>query len=160
MGSPGHSHVERLTTPDVASADAGCQNSARSRAYRTGARAPTTLRDPVDAVPTYDYQCRSCGQITEVVHPMTEEGPTTCERCGGQLRRVLYPTSIIFKGSGFYSTDSRSSSNGSRRGSGSAGGTGSGPERKETGSTGEKGASGGTDKGSSGPKPGSSKPAG
>jgi putative FmdB family regulatory protein len=59
-------------------------------------------------VPTYDYQCRSCGAVTEVIHPMTEDGPTVCEVCGGLLRRVLYPTGIIFKGSGFYSTDSRS----------------------------------------------------
>jgi putative FmdB family regulatory protein len=59
-------------------------------------------------VPTYDYQCRSCGSVTEVIHSMLEEGPTVCERCGGELRRVLYPTGIIFKGSGFYRTDSRS----------------------------------------------------
>ena len=39
---------------------------------------------------------------------MLEEGPSVCERCGGALRRVLYPTGIIFKGSGFYRTDSRS----------------------------------------------------
>ena len=58
-------------------------------------------------MPTYDYQCRSCGTVTEVIHPMTEDGPSVCEVCGGQLRRVLYPTGIIFKGSGFYSTDSR-----------------------------------------------------
>jgi putative FmdB family regulatory protein len=59
------------------------------------------------AVPTYDYQCRSCGSVTEVIHSMLEEGPAVCERCGGELRRVLYPTGIIFKGSGFYRTDSR-----------------------------------------------------
>jgi putative FmdB family regulatory protein len=59
-------------------------------------------------VPTYDYQCRSCGSVTEVIHSMLEEGPSVCERCGGELRRVLYPTGIIFKGSGFYRTDSRS----------------------------------------------------
>jgi putative FmdB family regulatory protein len=73
------------------------------------------------AVPTYDYQCRSCGSITEVIHSMTEEGPTTCERCGGELRRVLYPTGIIFKGSGFYRTDSRD---------GGSSGTGSGAASK------------------------------
>jgi putative FmdB family regulatory protein len=58
-------------------------------------------------VPTYDYQCRSCGHTIEVIHSMTEDGPATCERCGGDLRRLLYPTGIIFKGSGFYKTDSR-----------------------------------------------------
>jgi putative FmdB family regulatory protein len=61
-------------------------------------------------VPTYDYQCRSCGTVTEVIHAMVEDGPAVCEICGGQLRRVLYPTGIIFKGSGFYSTDSRADS--------------------------------------------------
>lgn len=64
-------------------------------------------------MPAYDYQCRSCGVISEVVHSMLEDGPTTCERCGGQLRRLVHPTGIIFKGSGFYKTDSRSSSSGS-----------------------------------------------
>jgi putative FmdB family regulatory protein len=64
-------------------------------------------------VPTYDYQCRSCGIITEVVHSMLEDGPSACERCGGPLRRVVHPTGIIFKGSGFYKNDSRSSTPGS-----------------------------------------------
>jgi putative FmdB family regulatory protein len=77
-------------------------------------------------VPTYDYQCRSCGVITEVVHSMLDEGPTACERCGGELRRVFHPTGIIFKGGGFYKTDSRSSSSASAGGaSGSASGDGS-----------------------------------
>jgi len=44
---------------------------------------------------------------------MSEEGPSVCDRCGGQLRRVIYPSGIIFKGSGFYRTDSRPTSNGS-----------------------------------------------
>jgi len=64
-------------------------------------------------VPTYDYLCRSCGHIIEVIHPMSEDGPTTCEVCGGELRRILHPAGIIFKGAGFYKTDSRSSSSAS-----------------------------------------------
>ena len=59
-------------------------------------------------MPTYDYQCRECGAVTEVIHSMREDGPSVCDRCGGELRRVLYPAGIIFKGPGFYSTDSRS----------------------------------------------------
>jgi putative FmdB family regulatory protein len=59
-------------------------------------------------VPTYDYQCRQCGHTIEVIHSMQESGPQRCERCGGELRRVLFPAGIIFKGSGFYTTDSRS----------------------------------------------------
>jgi putative FmdB family regulatory protein len=58
-------------------------------------------------VPTYDYQCRSCGVVTEVIHSMREDGPSACEHCGGSLRRVLFPAGIIFKGSGFYRNDSR-----------------------------------------------------
>ena len=65
------------------------------------------------AVPTYDYQCRSCGSVTEVIHSMLEDGPTTCEQCGGALRRMVFPTGIIFKGSGFYRNDSRKSSSSS-----------------------------------------------
>jgi putative FmdB family regulatory protein len=67
-------------------------------------------------VPTYDYQCRSCGVITEVVHSMIEDGPNKCELCDGPLRMLVHPTGIIFKGSGFYKTDSRSSSSGSASG--------------------------------------------
>jgi putative FmdB family regulatory protein len=97
-------------------------------------------------VPTYDYQCRNCGNTTEVIHSMLEEGPTTCEVCGGPLRRVLYPAGIIFKGSGFYKTDSRSSSSStvsstsaketakpaasSKDGSGSTNGSTSAPAKK------------------------------
>ena len=82
-------------------------------------------------MPTYDYQCRSCGVITEVVHSMLEDGPSECERCGGQLRRVVHPTGIIFKGSGFYKTDSRSSSSGSV-GGGSRSATPSSPDAGST----------------------------
>ena len=67
------------------------------------------------AVPTYDYQCRSCGAVTEVIHSMLEEGPSACERCGGVLRRMVFPTGIIFKGSGFYRTDSRDSGSSSSK---------------------------------------------
>ena len=59
-------------------------------------------------MPTYDYQCRNCGTTFEVIHPMSEDGPQSCEICGGELRRILHPAGIIFKGSGFYKTDSRS----------------------------------------------------
>ena len=67
-------------------------------------------------MPTYDYQCRSCGVISEVAHSMSEDGPSECERCGGALRRLVHPTGIIFKGSGFYKTDSRPSTPGSAAG--------------------------------------------
>jgi putative FmdB family regulatory protein len=90
-------------------------------------------------VPTYDYQCRSCGTIIEVVHSMLDDGPTTCQRCGGELRRVFHPTGIIFRGGGFYKNDSRSSSSGSVSGSSQSEGSGDGSPAasspKETGTT-------------------------
>lgn len=76
-------------------------------------------------MPTYDYQCRSCGTVTEVIHSMLADGPTTCERCGGELRRVLFPTGIIFKGSGFYRNDSRAAVSGSAGTTSSDGSSGS-----------------------------------
>ena len=61
-------------------------------------------------MPTYDYECRSCGNRIEIIHAMSDPGPAACERCGGQMRRLLHPAGIIFKGSGFYKTDSRTGS--------------------------------------------------
>jgi putative FmdB family regulatory protein len=58
-------------------------------------------------VPTYDYRCRDCGHTIEIVHSILEDGPDACERCRGPLVRVLHPAGVIFKGSGFYVTDSR-----------------------------------------------------
>jgi putative FmdB family regulatory protein len=72
-------------------------------------------------VPTYDYQCRACGTVTEVIHSMLEDGPSVCELCGGELRRVLFPTGIIFKGSGFYRNDSRAAASSTASGSESSG---------------------------------------
>lgn len=67
-------------------------------------------------MPTYDYQCRACGTVTEVIHSMLEDGPAVCERCGGALRRVIFPSGIIFKGSGFYRNDSRAGGSGQESG--------------------------------------------
>jgi putative FmdB family regulatory protein len=67
-------------------------------------------------MPTYEYECTSCGQHIEVFQRISEDPLTTCGVCGGTLRKVFYPVGIVFKGSGFYATDSRSSSkSGSKR---------------------------------------------
>jgi putative FmdB family regulatory protein len=58
-------------------------------------------------VPTYDYRCRDCGHTIEIIHSILEDGPEACERCRGPMQRVLHPTGVIFRGSGFYVTDSR-----------------------------------------------------
>jgi putative FmdB family regulatory protein len=58
-------------------------------------------------VPTYEYRCKACGQELEVVQSFTDEALTTCEACGGPLRKVFGNVGIAFKGSGFYKNDSR-----------------------------------------------------
>jgi putative FmdB family regulatory protein len=102
-------------------------------------------------VPTYDYQCRSCGIVTEVIHAMTKDGPTICERCGGELRRVLYPARIIFKGSGFYRTDSRASDDGaSAKKTSPAAAPADGGTASSSGSSGKTTTGGSTDKSTTG----------
>lgn len=59
-------------------------------------------------MPTYEYACTSCGRRIEVVQAFSDAPLTTCEACGGTLKRVFHPVGILLKGSGFYSTDNRS----------------------------------------------------
>jgi len=61
-------------------------------------------------MPTYEYQCLSCGRHVEIVQRFSDEPLRTCEHCGGPLRRVFHPVGILLKGSGFYSTDNRAGS--------------------------------------------------
>ncbi len=64
-------------------------------------------------MPMYEYECQACGTRFERRQRMTEDALTTCEECGGSVRRVPFPVGIIFKGSGFYATDNRKGSSGS-----------------------------------------------
>lgn len=61
-------------------------------------------------MPTYEYVCKSCGRSFEVFQSFTEEALSTCDVCGGELKKVFGNIGITFKGSGFYKTDSRPSS--------------------------------------------------
>jgi putative FmdB family regulatory protein len=61
-------------------------------------------------VPTYQYTCTDCGEPVEVVQKFTDDPLTVCAACGGRLRKVFSPVGIVFKGSGFYRTDSRNGS--------------------------------------------------
>jgi putative FmdB family regulatory protein len=58
-------------------------------------------------VPTYEYVCTDCGNNLEVVQRFTDESLTECPVCHGRLRKMFYPVGVVFKGSGFYRTDSR-----------------------------------------------------
>jgi putative FmdB family regulatory protein len=62
-------------------------------------------------VPIYEYQCATCGKVTDLKHAFREAPPTTeCPSCGASpLKRVFNAAGIVFKGSGFYVNDSRSS---------------------------------------------------
>jgi putative FmdB family regulatory protein len=61
-------------------------------------------------MPTYEYACTECGDRIEVIQSITDVPLTTCTVCGGPLRKVFSPVGIVFKGSGFYRTDSRGKS--------------------------------------------------
>ena len=58
-------------------------------------------------MPTYQYACTECGQRSDVVQKFSDEPLTVCTVCGGRLRKVFSAVGIVFKGSGFYRTDSR-----------------------------------------------------
>lgn len=58
-------------------------------------------------MPTYQYACNGCGHEFEAVQSFTDDALTTCEECGGALRKLFGSVGVVFKGSGFYRTDSR-----------------------------------------------------
>ncbi len=69
-------------------------------------------------MPTYQYACTECGEQLEVVQKFSDDPLTVHDACGGRLRKVFSPVGIVFKGSGFYRTDSRNGSvNGSKKAS-------------------------------------------
>ena len=67
-------------------------------------------------MPTYDYRCLSCGNNFEVFQYMTEKHLSNCPECGGKVKRLIGAgAGPIFKGSGFYQTDYKNSSNNSNQ---------------------------------------------
>ncbi len=94
-------------------------------------------------MPLYEFRCESCGHETEMLMAFSDPIPTTCEACGGPLKKLLSAPAVQFKGSGFYLTDY------------GRGGSGGGAARKDAG------AEGGDAKGSGEAKgAGEAKPAG
>jgi putative FmdB family regulatory protein len=63
-------------------------------------------------VPTYQYRCTACGEPLEAVQSFDDDPLTECPSCGGPLRKLFSSVGVVFKGSGFYRTDSRSSTEG------------------------------------------------
>jgi len=85
-------------------------------------------------VPTYSYACTECDNRFDVVQAFTDDSLTTCDKCSGRLRKLFNSVGVVFKGSGFYRTDSREStkspSNGSATSSSSSGTEGSSSSEK------------------------------
>jgi putative FmdB family regulatory protein len=90
-------------------------------------------------VPTYQYVCTDCAEPLEAVQSFTDDALTVCPACGGTLRKVFGSVGVVFKGSGFYRTDSRASSSASDTAA-----------SKGTSSDSKSNASGGSSTGSSG----------
>lgn len=61
-------------------------------------------------MPTYEYACTNCGNRFDVRQRFSDDPISDCPKCGASVRRVLYPAGVIFKGSGWYATDSRKGS--------------------------------------------------
>ena len=129
-------------------------------------------------MPTYQYACTACDERLEAVQSFTDAPLTECPACGGALRKVFSAVGVVFKGSGFYKTDSRGSkgapaeggSAGKAEGGADSGGTGTGKSESAavSGAAGANGSSGGSSGGSSSsgdssgskPAPAASAPAG
>ncbi len=96
-------------------------------------------------MPTYEYVCTSCDTPLEVVQSIHEPSLTDCPSCdGGRLRKVFGNVGVVFKGSGFYRTDSRGKSTASPTTSDKS------ESKTASGSSGSEGSSGSSDSGSSG----------
>lgn len=102
-------------------------------------------------MPTYEYACAECGERLEAVQKFTDDPLTVCPACGGRLRKLFSAVGIVFKGSGFYRTDSRSATvngskdkqlTGSSSGSSATGEKPSGADAKPSGSGSEPSANG------------------
>jgi putative FmdB family regulatory protein len=98
-------------------------------------------------VPTYQYRCTECGGQLEAVQKFSDDPLTVHDECGGRLRKVFSPVGIVFKGSGFYRTDSRKGSTASEPASTAS---------SSAGSSSDSSSSSGGDKSSSGDKAASS----
>jgi len=103
-------------------------------------------------MPTYEYACKTCGEHIDVVQSFGDEPLTVCPACGGELRKVFGAVGVVFKGSGFYKTDSRQTS---KKSGGSSSSDGSGERAKESSSNGSSSSSESSGSSSGGSSPSS-----
>jgi putative FmdB family regulatory protein len=71
-------------------------------------------------VPTYSYACTECANRFDAVQAFSDDALTTCPQCSGRLRKLFGSVGVVFKGTGFYRTDSRESGKSSSNGSASS----------------------------------------
>jgi len=93
-------------------------------------------------VPTYQYACTECGHSFDIVQSFSDDSLSVCPECGGRLRKVFNAVGVVFKGSGFYRTDSRGKQSADTGSSSS--GNGSGDSSSSTTKTSEKSSSNGS----------------
>ena len=77
-------------------------------------------------MPIYGYRCEQCGHELEVLQSMKDEPLRVCPNCMGPLHKMIYPVGIVFKGSGYYTTDYKSAGSPSRHGDSDAAASASG----------------------------------
>ena len=102
-------------------------------------------------MPTYSYACTECDNKFDAVQEFTDDALTTCPQCQGRLRKLFNSVGVVFKGSGFYRTDSREAGK-SDSAAANASGDKSGSEKSAAASS----ASGSSSTGSSSPAPAAS----
>ncbi|HEV2128480.1 MAG TPA: FmdB family zinc ribbon protein [Thermomicrobiales bacterium] len=81
-------------------------------------------------MPTYVYRCDSCKHQFEIFQKMSDDALDTCPRCEARVRRIIHPVGIVFKGSGWYITDSKSSGSSGDTAAASSDADGSGADKK------------------------------
>ncbi len=87
-------------------------------------------------MPTYSYACTECDNKFDLVQAFSDDALTECPQCDGRLRKLFGKVGVVFKGSGFYRTDSReaakSTSNGSSKSSESSGSSSSSEKKSDS----------------------------
>lgn len=86
-------------------------------------------------MPTYEYQCRTCGSHFEKIQRYSDSPLTECPKCGAEVRRVIHPSGVIFKGAGWYITDSRKANTDRKAGEDKAAAASSGGEGSKAGAS-------------------------
>ncbi len=95
-------------------------------------------------MPTYSYSCTACDHKFDAVQAFTDDALTTCPECSGRLRKLFNSVGVVFKGSGFYRTDSRESGKPASGSSGESGTSDTGAKSPASGGSGTKSDSSGS----------------